>query len=139
MAQDIPPAMQQIGAEMEAVQDMVEKKLRPMLATQFRCMGDVMGDQYADSKQIQESLGGCQKEAAQVQAELDRAVQNFGQGMQRGMETCQRQVQQAMQAGSITEQVAQSQFMACAGNVAEGQLKNIPVLKMEVERILRNL
>lgn len=67
-------------------------------------MGDVMGDQYADSKQIQESLGGCQKEAAQVQAELDRAVQNFGQGMQRGMETCQRQVQQAMQAGSITEQ-----------------------------------
>lgn len=29
--------------------------------------------------------------------------------------------------------------MACAGNVAEGQLKNIPVLKMEVERILRNL
>lgn len=44
MAQDIPPAMQQIGAEMEAVQDMVEKKLRPMLATQFRwvtlCVAD---------------------------------------------------------------------------------------------------
>merc|ERR1712147_174097 len=106
MAQDIPPAMQQIGAEME---------------------------------QVQESLAGCQKEAAAIQAELDRAVQNFGQGMQRGMESCQRQVQQAMQSGSITEQVAQSQFMACAGNVAEGQLKNIPVLKMEFERILRNL
>ena len=33
---DIPPAMQQIGAEMEQVQEMVEKKLRPILATQFR-------------------------------------------------------------------------------------------------------
>ena len=67
-------------------------------------MGEVMGDQYADNKQIQESLAGCQKEAAAIQAELDRAVQNFGQGMQRGMESCQRQVQQAMQSGSITEQ-----------------------------------
>lgn len=70
----------------------------------IRCMGDVMGDQYADNKQIQENLAGCQKEAAAIQAELDRAVQNFGQGMQRGMESCQRQVQQAMQSGSITEQ-----------------------------------
>ena len=34
---------------------------------------------------------------------------------------------------------AQAAFMACAGNVAEGQLKNIPVLKMEIERILNNL
>ena len=63
-----------------------------------------MGDQYADNQAIQAQLQDCQKDAAAVQAELDRAVQNFGQGMQRGMETCQRQVQQAMQSGSITEQ-----------------------------------
>ena len=67
-------------------------------------MGDVMGDQYADNQTIQTQLQDCQKDAAAVQAELDRAVQNFGQGMQRGMEACQRQVQGAMQSGSITEQ-----------------------------------
>merc|ERR1712219_16230 len=118
---DIPPAMQQIGAEMEQVQEMVEKKLRPILAKQFRCMGDVMGDQYADNQAIQTQLQDCQKEAAAVQAELDRAVQNFGQGMQRGMETCQRQAQASMSDGG-TESAAQAAFMACAGNVAEGQL-----------------
>lgn len=133
----IPPAMQQIGQEMEQVQEQVEKKLRPYLAKQFRCMGDAMNDQYADSKAIQAKLADCQKESAAIQAELDRAVQNFGQSMQRGMETCQRQAQDTMSRGG-SESAAQSAFMQCAGQVAEGQLKNIPVMKMEIERILNN-
>ena len=62
-------------------------------------MGDAMSDQYADSRTLQSNVESCQKEAASIQSELDRAVQNFGQGMQRGMETCQRQAQATMSSG----------------------------------------
>ena len=62
-------------------------------------MGDAMNDQYADSRTLQSNVENCQKEAASIQSELDRAVQNFGQGMQRGMETCQRQAQASMSNG----------------------------------------
>ena len=62
-------------------------------------MADIMKDLEAEPNQIQKSLGECQKHVAQVQSQLDQAVQGFGMAMQTGMQGCQQQAQNAMESG----------------------------------------
>ena len=58
-------------------------------------MADTMKDLEAEPNQIQKGLGECQKHVAQVQSQLDQAVQGFGMAMQTGMQGCQQQAQNA--------------------------------------------
>ena len=62
-------------------------------------MADIMKDLEAEPNQIQKGLGECQKHVAQVQSQLDQAVQGFGMAMQTGMQGCQQQAQNAMESG----------------------------------------
>lgn len=62
-------------------------------------MADIMKDLEAEPNQIQKGLGECQKHVAQVQSQLDQAVQGFGMAMQTGMQGCQQQAQSAMEGG----------------------------------------
>ena len=62
-------------------------------------MADIMKDLEAEPNQIQKGLGECQKHVAQVQSQLDQAVQGFGLAMQTGMQGCQQQAQNAMESG----------------------------------------
>ena len=62
-------------------------------------MADIMKDLEAEPNQIQRGLGECQKHVAQIQSQLDQAVQGFGMAMQTGMQGCQQQAQSAMEGG----------------------------------------
>ena len=96
-------------------------------------MADIMKDLEAEPNQIQKGLGECQKHVAQVQSQLDQAVQGFGMAMQSGMQGCQRQAQDAMELGRPESGESLDCFLLTGG---KNKIQPLKQLSWIVQRML---
>ena len=96
----MPQGIEEIGQRMQVIQEQTETALRPLLAKQFRAMAVCM-ENGGSQDRITNCIKGAQSRVQEVQSQLDRVVQSFGQSMQLGMQKCQADAQQYMASGGV--------------------------------------
>ena len=98
----MPQGIEEIGQKMQTLQEETETAMRPLLASQFRAMAVCM-ENGGNQDRVANCVKTAQSRVAEVQQQLDRVVQSFGQSMQAGMQKCQADAQQYMASGGAEQ------------------------------------